>query len=69
MAKKTKEPKPLSEQLRDLILNGPRTRYAIAKAANIDQAHMSRFCHGTGRLTTDSLDRIGPRDAASAGGR
>ena len=57
--KRTTEPKLLSEQLRDIILHGGRTRYAIAKAANIDQAQMSRFCHGTGRLTTDTLDRIG----------
>jgi plasmid maintenance system antidote protein VapI len=57
--KRTKEPKLLSEQLRDIILTGGRTRYAIAKAANIDQAQMSRFVKGTGRLTTDTLDRIG----------
>ena len=59
MAKKSGELVPLSEQLRNIILTGPRTRYAIAKAANIDQAQMSRFCSGRGRLTTDTLDRLG----------
>ena len=59
MAKRTKQRKLLSEQLRDIILNGPLTRYRIAKDSSIDQGQLHKFCKGTARLTTDSLDRIG----------
>ena len=58
MAKRTK-PQPLSDQLRKLILEHELSRYAICKAAAVDPGQMHRFIKGTGRLTTDSLDRIG----------
>ena len=48
----------LSEQLRDIIENGPMTRYRIAKLSGVDASQLHRFVSGTGRLTTDSLDKI-----------
>ena len=56
MAKKTKT---LSDQLRRLIDGSEHSRYRIAIDAEIDHSQMSRFMAGTGRLTTDSMDRIG----------
>jgi len=50
---------PLSEQLRRLIEKGPLTRYRIAKESGVDASQLFRFVNGTGRLTTDSLDKIG----------
>jgi hypothetical protein len=35
------------------------TRYAISKASGVDQSQLHRFVNGNGRLTTDTLDRIG----------
>ena len=49
----------LSEQLRRLIEDGPLTRYRIAKESGVDASQLLRFVHGTGRLTTDSLDKVG----------
>ena len=60
MAKrKAKRPATLSEQLRAIIENGPVTGYRIAKESGVDASQLHRFVNGTGRLTTDSLDRIG----------
>ena len=42
-----------------LIQEHELSRYAICKAAAVDPGQMHRFIKGTGRLTTDSLDRIG----------
>jgi plasmid maintenance system antidote protein VapI len=56
---KRSQNRPLSEQLRKLILEHELSRYAICKAARVDPGQMHRFINGTGRLTTDSLDRIG----------
>jgi len=53
-AKRTK----LSDQLRQLLDNGPRTRYRIAKETGVDTATLSRFMHGKGGLSTAALDRI-----------
>ena len=51
--------KRLSDQLRDIIERGPITRYRIAQESGVDASQLHRFVNGTGRLTTDSLDRIG----------
>ena len=49
----------LSEQLRKLIGNADISRYEISKRSGVDASQLHRFINGTGRLTTDSLDRIG----------
>jgi len=48
----------ISDQLREFIANSHLSRYAISKASEVDQSQLHRFVNGTGRLTTDSLDRI-----------
>ncbi len=58
MAKKKKR-KPLSAQLRLLVDDSELSRYRIAIESDIDHSQLSRFMAGTGRLTTDSMDRIG----------
>ena len=50
---------PLSDQLRGIIADHELSRYAICKEADVDAGQMHRFVNGNGRLTTDSLDRIG----------
>ena len=59
MAKKQTKREPLSEQLRAIIEGGPVTRYRLSKEAAVDASQLCRFVQGKGRLTTDSLDRIG----------
>jgi hypothetical protein len=59
MAKRRRKPKPLSEQLIRIIEGGPVTRYRLSKEAAVDASQLCRFVQGKGRLTTDSLDRIG----------
>jgi transcriptional regulator with XRE-family HTH domain len=60
MAKrKTKKAVTLSEQLRHIIEAGEMSRYEIAKRSGVDASQLHRFVRGTGRLTTDSLDKIG----------
>ncbi len=60
MAKrKTKKPTTLSGQLRHIIEAGDLSRYEIAKRSGVDASQLHRFIRGTGRLTTDSLDKIG----------
>ena len=49
----------LSEQLRDIIESGPVTRYRLSALAQVDASQSCRFVKSKGRLTTDSLDRIG----------
>ena len=49
----------LSDQLRSLIEDGPLSRYEISKRSGVDASQLLRFVHGTGRLTTDSLDKVG----------
>lgn len=49
----------LSEQLRKLIGKADISRYEISKRSGVDASQLHRFINGTGRLTTDSLDRIG----------
>ena len=57
MAKR--KPQLASEQLRGLIEKGPLTKCRIAKESGVDASQLHRFVHGTGRLTTESLDKIG----------
>jgi plasmid maintenance system antidote protein VapI len=59
MGKKKHELPPLSDQLRAIITEHELSRNAICVAAEVDPSQLHRFLHGTGRLTTDSLDRLG----------
>jgi hypothetical protein len=59
MARKQKRQRTLSQQLRETIEHGPMSRYEISKRSGVDASQLCRFVKGTGRLTTDSLDRIG----------
>ena len=54
-----KRQKKLSDQLRRIIKDSELSQYRIALDSDVDKSQLSRFLHGTGRLTTDSLDRIG----------
>ena len=58
MAKKQRQ-KGLSEQLRAIIEKSELSRYEISKRSGVDASQLHRFVKGTGRLTTDSLDKIG----------
>lgn len=51
--------KKMSDQLRHIINSGPLTRYRVSKDSGVDASQISRFMNGTGRLTTDSLDKVG----------
>ena len=51
--------KTVSDQLREIIKSGPLSRYRIAKDSGVDASQLLRFMRGDGRLTTDSMDRIG----------
>ena len=57
--RKTKKPATLSDQLRHIIEAGDLSRYEIAKRSGVDASQLNRFVRRTGRLTTDSLDKIG----------
>jgi len=59
MGKRKPKRTSLSDQLRVIIEKHEKSRYQISKETGIDASQMSRFIHGTGRLTTDTLDKIG----------
>ena len=59
MAKKRTKPRSLSDRLRGIIKAGPLSRYRIAKDSGVDASQLLRFMRGDGRLTNDSLDKIG----------
>jgi transcriptional regulator with XRE-family HTH domain len=59
MARKRREPKLLSDQLREILDSGPMTRYRLSKEAGVDQRQLSRFVLGKGQMTFNTLDRIG----------
>jgi transcriptional regulator with XRE-family HTH domain len=59
MAKKRTKPRAFSDQLRQIIKEGPLSRYRIAKDSGVDASQLLRFMRGDGRLTNDSLDKIG----------
>jgi hypothetical protein len=50
---------PISEQLRQVILDCGETRYAISKATGIGQDVLSRFIHGERGLSMEVLDKVG----------
>ncbi|MDB4756428.1 helix-turn-helix domain-containing protein [Pirellulaceae bacterium] len=54
-----RKPKTLSEQLRGIIESHEKTRYRISKETGIDASQLLRFVRGTGRITNDSLDKLG----------
>jgi plasmid maintenance system antidote protein VapI len=57
--RKTRKPATLSDQLRHIIEAGEVSRYEIAKQSGVDASQLHRFVKGKGRLTTNSLDKIG----------
>jgi plasmid maintenance system antidote protein VapI len=57
--RRTRKPATISDQLRYFIEEGELSRYEIAKQSGVDASQLHRFVKGTGRLTTDSLDRVG----------
>ena len=59
MARQRKGQQTLSAQRRDIIENGSMSRYEISKRSKVDASQLHRFVNGNGRLTTDSLDKIG----------
>lgn len=48
----------LSGQIRSAILASAKSRYAICKELDLDQAALSRFMSGTGGLSLEVLDRL-----------
>ena len=59
MTKTKKALEALSDQLRAIIADSELSRYEIAKRSKVDASQLHRFVWGKGKLTTDSLDRIG----------
>jgi transcriptional regulator with XRE-family HTH domain len=57
MAMKAKRTK-LSDQLRQAIDASGKSRYQVCKETGIGQPTLSRFMHGQGGLSIDSLDRL-----------
>ena len=55
---KKKRHKKLSDQIRAAVDESGITRYRLAKETAIDQGALSRFHHGTARLSMDTLDRL-----------
>jgi len=60
MAKRRKRSESFSDQLRRIIDESELSRNQICLASDIDPSHLHRFVHGTGRLTNDTIDRLGP---------
>lgn len=59
MAKRKRRLLALSDQLRVIIRDCGRSRNSICVQAKVDPSQLHRFVNGEGRLTTDSLDRLG----------
>jgi hypothetical protein len=55
---KRKQP-PISDQLRQVVLDCGQTRYAICRATGIGQDVLSRFIHGERGLSMEVLDVLG----------
>lgn len=53
-----KQPKSLSDQIRDAVDASGMSRYAICNTTGIGQSTMSRFMHRQGGLSMASLDRL-----------
>ena len=50
--------KPLSEQLRDAILEADVSRYRISQDTGLTEAALSRFVNGVSGLSLDSIDIV-----------
>ena len=50
---------PLTEQLRQAVLNCGETQYALCKATGIDKTALSRFVNGERGVSMKVLDRLG----------
>jgi transcriptional regulator with XRE-family HTH domain len=50
---------PLTEQLRQAVLNCGQSQYAICKATGIDKAALSRFVSGERGVSMTALDALG----------
>ena len=51
--------KPISEQLKEAILNADVSRYRIAKETGLTEASLSRFLNDVSGLSLDSIDKVG----------
>jgi transcriptional regulator with XRE-family HTH domain len=51
--------KLLSDQLRQALDECGLSRYQISLQTGIDQSQLSRFVHGTAKLSMDSMDKLG----------
>lgn len=49
----------LTDQLRAAIDGSDMSRYAVAKAIDLDQSTLSRFMSGKAGLALDTVDRLG----------
>ena len=48
----------LSDQLRQAVMEGKLSVYAVAKEAGIPEPSLHRFIHGTRGLTLDTADKL-----------
>ena len=55
----TTKRQPISEQLKDAILNADISRYRIAKETGLTEAGLSRFVNGVAGLSLESIDKVG----------
>jgi len=55
---KAKQPRKASDQLRQAIEAGPKSRYQIAKETGLDEGLLSRFVHGKSGLSIPSIDKL-----------
>ena len=51
-------PADIQEQLRQAILSGPMTRYALAKITGVTQAVLSQFVRGNRSITMDTAAKL-----------
>lgn len=59
MAKNSKRPPTLSEQLKAAILNCGQSRYRISQQTGITEATLSKFIHGHHGLSLETVDLLG----------
>jgi transcriptional regulator with XRE-family HTH domain len=55
---KAKEPKRLTDQLRQIVENCGQTRYQISKATGISEPTLARLVSGERFLSPDALDTL-----------
>lgn len=56
---KQKKLATISEQLRAIISKSGQSQYRICKEAGVDPSQLWRFMQGSGRMTNDTLDKLG----------